>query len=86
MRMHQERYHSDYVFIKNKTGALTVGWWCLIFTFVCATLGFIPQNVKMGTPAFSHQLIMNFITVFVLFGLGLILPWMRKHEEKKNKQ
>ena len=84
MRLHQEKYHSDYVFIKNKTGALIVGGWCLAFTFVCATLGFIPQNVKVGTVAFSHQLIMNFITVFVLFGLGFILPLMRKHEEKKN--
>lgn len=26
MRMHQDKYHSSYVFIKNKTGALTVGF------------------------------------------------------------
>lgn len=83
MRMHQDKYHSSYVFIKNKTGALAVGFWCLIFTFVCATLGFIPQNVEFGTPAFTHQLWMNIITVVVLFGLGFVLPWLRKREARR---
>ncbi|WP_367719591.1 APC family permease [Lactobacillus gasseri] len=83
MRMHQDKYHSDYVFIKNKAGALTVGGWCLLFTFVCATLGFIPQNVAVGTKAFTHQLWMNIITVVVLFGLGFVLPWLRKREAKR---
>lgn len=83
MRMHQDKYHSDYVFIKNKAGALTVGGWCLLFTFVCATLGFIPQNVAVGTKEFTHQLWMNIITVVVLFGLGFVLPWLRKREAKR---
>lgn len=83
MRMHEERYHSDYVFIKNRKAALGVGWWCFIFTFVCATLGFIPQNVELGTHAFNHQLVLNIITVVVLFGLGFLLPWLRKREEAK---
>ena len=83
MRMQQEKYKSDYVFIKNKTGALAVGFWCLIFTFICATLGFVPQNVDFGTAEFNHQLVLNIITVIVLFGLGFILPWMRKREKKR---
>ncbi len=86
MRMHQDKYHSSYVFIKNKTGALTVGFWCLLFTFVCATLGFIPQNVAVGTKAFTHQLWMNIITVVVLFGLGFVLPWLRKIEQKREEE
>ena len=86
MRMHQEKYHSSYVFIKNKAGALTVGSWCLLFTFVCATLGFIPQNVAVGTKAFTHQLWMNIITVVVLFGLGFVLPWLRKIEPKREEE
>ena len=53
------------------------------FTFVCATLGFIPQNVAVGTKAFTHQLWMNIITVVVLFGLGFVLPWLRKREAKR---
>lgn len=84
MRLQQEKFTSGYVFIKNKTGALIVGFWCLIFTFICATLGFIPQNVAIGTSEFNHQLWMNIITVIVLFGLGFLLPWLRKREAKKN--
>lgn len=84
IRLQQEKFTSDYVFIKNKTGALIVGFWCLIFTFICATLGFIPQNVAIGTSEFNHQLWMNIITVIVLFGLGFLLPWLRKREAKKN--
>ena len=83
MRMHQEKYHSRYVFIKNKTGALAIGFWCLIFTFICATLGFIPQNIAFGTKGFNHQLIMNIITVLVLFGLGFVMPWLRKREKTR---
>lgn len=85
MRMHQKKFHSDYVFIKNRTGALIMGWWCLIFTFICATLGFIPQEAEatFGSTAFNHQLIMNIITVTVLFGLGFLLPWLRRREEKR---
>ena len=41
IRMHQDEFKSSYVFIKNRTGALAVGWWCFIFTFVCAILGFL---------------------------------------------
>lgn len=83
MRMYQEKYHSSYVFIKNKTGALAIGFWCLIFTFICATLGFIPQNIAFGTKGFNHQLIMNIITVLVLFGLGFVMPWLRKREKTR---
>jgi len=83
MRLHQDKFHSDYTFIKNKTGALIVGGWCLAFTFICATLGFIPQEAKFGTGAFNHQLLLNFITVIVLFGLGFVMPWLRKREQKR---
>lgn len=83
MRMHQDKFHSDYTFIKNKTGALIVGGWCLAFTFICATLGFIPQEAKFGTGAFNHQLLLNFITVIVLFGLGFVMPWLRKREQHR---
>lgn len=82
VRWQQKKFHSDYTFIKNRTGALLVGGWCLLFTFVCATLGFIPQEADFGTKAFDQQLLMNIITVIVLFGLGFIMPMIRKHEKK----
>lgn len=83
IRWHQKDFHSDYVFIKNRKGALAIGLWCLIFTFICATLGFIPQDANLGTHLFNSQLIMNIITVIILFGMGLLLPWLRKREIKK---
>ena len=60
-----------------------MGWWCFIFTFVCATLGFIPQNANPGTASFNHQLIMNFLTVGFLIVLGFLLPALRKLEVKR---
>ncbi|MFT8461312.1 MAG: APC family permease [Liquorilactobacillus ghanensis] len=85
IRWRQKDFHSDYIFIRNRTGALLVGGWCLAFTFVCATLGFIPQEAAFGTKAFNHQLLLNFITVFILFGVGLLLPLLRKLELKKQR-
>lgn len=83
IRWHEDEFKSDYVYIKNRKGALTMGWWCFIFTFVCATLGFIPQNANPGTASFNHQLIMNFLTVGFLIVLGFLLPGLRKLEVKR---
>lgn len=82
VRWQQNKFKSDYTFINSKKGALLVGGWCLAFTFVCATLGFIPQEADFGTRAFDHQLLLNVITVIVLFGLGFIMPMIRRHEKK----
>ena len=82
IRWQQNKFKSDYTFINSRKGALLVGGWCLLFTFVCATLGFIPQEAEVGTAAFNHQLLLNFITVIVLFGLGFIMPMLRKREMK----
>ena len=83
IRWHEKEFHSDYVYIKNRTGALAMGLWCFIFTFVCATLGFIPQDANPGTAAFNHQLIMNFVTVGFLIVLGFLLPLLRKLELRR---
>lgn len=83
VRYRQNEFSSDYVFIKNRKGALAVGFWCFIFTFVCATMGFIPQNAEFGTKQFDHELLMNFFFVFLIFGMGFILPLLRKLELKR---
>ncbi|WP_311408139.1 APC family permease [Liquorilactobacillus uvarum] len=83
VRWQQNKFQSDYIFIKNRIGALLVGGWCLAFTFICATLGFIPQEADFGTKSFNHQLLLNIITVFVLFGLGFVMPMLRKRELRK---
>lgn len=83
LRWHQDRYQSAYVFIKNRYGALAVGWWCLLFTFTCATLGFIPQEASFGTAAFSHQLLLNVVSTLVLFGLGFVMPLLARWEKHR---
>lgn len=86
VRWQQDKFSSDYIFIKNRTGALLVGFWCFLFTFVCATMGFIPQNSHFGTKQFTHELMMNFFFVFLIFGMGVILPFLRKLEIKRKQK
>ena len=86
VRWQQDKFSSDYIFIKNRTGALLVGFWCFLFTFVCATMGFIPQNAHFGTKQFTHELMMNFFFVFLIFGMGVILPFLRKLEIKRKQK
>lgn len=84
LRAQQDKFESPYVFIKNRPMAMVVGGWCLLFTFVCATMGFLPQEAKAGTPAFTHQLVMNIISVLVLFGLGFVMPMLARITNRKN--
>lgn len=46
-------------------------------------MGFIPQNAEFGTKQFDHELLMNFFFVFLIFGMGFILPLLRKLELKR---
>ena len=73
---------NEFVFIRNRKGALAVGWWCFLLTFICATLAFLPQNGQFGTAKWFNQLWMNIIVVLFLFGTGFILPLLRKLEVK----
>lgn len=82
LRLQQDKFRSSYVFIKNQKLALFVGAWCFLFTFVCATMGFMPQEAAWGTPAFMHQLLMNIVSVLVLFGLGFVMPVLARLELK----
>lgn len=74
---------NEFIFIKNRKGALAVGWWCFLLTFICATMAFLPQNGQFGTPKWFHQLWMNIVVVLFLFGTGFILPLLRKWEVKR---
>lgn len=82
VRLHQEEFNSGFVFVKNRTRALIVGWFCLLLSFTCAMMAFLPQEVSFGTHAWNSQLLMNIFTVIVLFGLGLIFPLLAKLERR----
>lgn len=76
---------NEYVFIRNRKGALAIGWWCFLLTFICATMAFLPQNGVVGSAQWFKQLWMNIVVVLFLFGTGFILPLLRKLELKVKK-
>lgn len=82
IRQNSEKYPSDYVFIKNDKTALTVGWWCLIVTAVATIFGIGPQDVVFASSTWWYELIINFVSIIVLIGLGLILPYVTRREER----
>ncbi|HAF5937513.1 TPA: APC family permease, partial [Salmonella enterica] len=72
-----QKYKPEYVFIRNRALALTVGIWCFAFTaFACLT-GIFPK-MKAFTPEWTFQLTLNIVTPFVLVGLGLIFPLLAR--------
>ncbi len=49
LRAQADKFQSGYTFIKNKPGAMLVGGWCLLFTFVCATMALCRKRLR-GAP------------------------------------
>ena len=83
VRLHQEQFPSQFVYIKNQKGAIAMGTWCFVFSLICAIMSFLPQDVTFGTGAWNHQLILNFLSVGVLFGAGCLMPflaWLEKRQ------
>ena len=78
----QEQYPSEYVFIKNRTLALAVGWWMLIVTAVATVLGIAPQDVAQFSDTWWYELVINIIAIIVLIGLGAVMPYVRRREER----
>ncbi|WP_192917941.1 APC family permease [Companilactobacillus halodurans] len=82
VRMNDDKYHSGYVYIKNKTMSLAVGWWCLILTGVATIAAIGPQDVPFGSSMWWYELVINFVAIIVLVGLGFILPYITKRERR----
>lgn len=55
----------------------------MLFSFICAVMSFLPQDLAFGTKAWNHQLFLNFLSVGVLFGAGAIMPIMSWFEKRK---
>lgn len=84
LRKAGDKFHSDYVFVKNKNLAITIGCWCFLVTALCC-IGGVFATGKDGNPDWG-QTIMNALTPLVLLALGLIMPYIRKREDAKEKQ
>lgn len=77
---HMDKFHSDYVFVKNKTLAYIIGGWCFVFTAFACIMGVFPKS-SAGPSDWWFQLILNVATPVVFVLLGLILP---KIAQRKN--
>jgi Amino acid transporters len=82
IRQDSKKYPSDYVYIKNDKLALSVGWWCLIVTALATIFGIGPQDVKFGGSTWWYELVINFVAIIVLIGLGVVLPYVTRREER----
>jgi len=82
IRSDSKKFPSDYVYIKNDKLALSVGWWCLIITAVATIFGIGPQDVSFGTSTWWYELVINFVAIIVLIGLGAVLPYVTRRENR----
>jgi amino acid transporter len=76
------KFSSDYKFIKNDKIAFIIGLWCFVFTAFACIMGMFPK-VDPGSSEYTFQLILNLVTPLVLLGLGLILPIIAKISNKR---
>lgn len=86
VRKNSQKFHSDYVFIKNDRTAYLVALWCFIITFVAATFGILPQDVSPSSFTYWQELVMNIVTPGILLALGLIMPSIARAQRKKETQ
>ncbi len=84
IRLKEDEFPSEYVFLKNRKLALAVGIWCFVATFVCATAGIFPTDATPGTAKYTHELILNIVLPILMIALGVILPLIAKWEKQKN--
>lgn len=70
------QYAPAYRFTKNKKLAYLAGGWCLFVTGICCLMGVYVKGDLVST-------LLNIVTPLVLLALGLILPALKKLEEKK---
>lgn len=76
LRKAGSKFHSDYVFVKNKNMAIFVGCWCFFITAACCLLGVYEEGDMLRT-------VLNILMPFFLLALGLIMPAIRKKEDEK---
>ena len=74
MRRISGRFESEYKFMKKRIFALIFGGWCFLVTAVFCIMGMYDKD--------PLTMILNIATPIFLAGLGIILPLIRKREQK----
>ena len=69
------KFSQEYHFVKNKTLGMIIGAWCLFVTLFCCITGVYSPDLD--------TLILNIATPVILIVLGVILPQIRKAQDKK---
>lgn len=77
-----DKFKSNYKFVKNDKIALIIGIWCFAFTAFACIMGMFPQGVELYSKQWWFQIILNISTPFILIGLGLILPKLASKNKK----
>lgn len=73
LRKHQEKYPTEYRFVKNPTIGKICGWWCFAVTAVCCITGMYSDD--------AFTMFLNVVTPIILTALGLIMPYLAKREK-----
>ncbi len=74
LKKYDDKFHSEYTFIKSRKFGMFVGGWCFTITAACCVMGMISDD--------PITMALNIITPIVLISLGLILPIIRKKEDE----
>lgn len=82
LNKHLDKFHSDYMFVKNSKVGFGVGLWCFIFTAFACILGMVPKIAYASNPSeWWFQLALNIAMPIFLISLGLILPAIARRQK-----
>lgn len=77
LKRHNEKYASEYCFVRSGAGGMFFGAWCFALTLYACVIKIFDTGGDM------FKLTLNILTPFVLVGMGLILPYMAKKTKKQ---
>ncbi|WP_125604773.1 amino acid permease [Lapidilactobacillus bayanensis] len=84
LNKHLDKFHSDYMFIKNSKLGFGIGLWCFIFTAFACILGMVPKITYASSPSeWWFQLALNIAMPIFLISLGLILPAIARRQKSE---
>lgn len=73
LRNHRQKANSGYEMTKKQWLAKLIGYWCFFLTAASCLVGIYSPDV--------FTLLLNILTPIVLTALGIILPFVKKHQE-----
>lgn len=75
LKKNREDLDRGYTFVKSKGFGMFIGAWCFVITLACCIMGmWSPDKIQMA---------LNIATPVIIVVLGLLLPVIRKNEDKK---